>query len=88
MIYCDVIEPQIIGHEMAQVLKTVKVGVDSAEYGSECYHEFQNVHYVPILRKEFETIEINIRDYTGAHLPFLHGVLSLKLHFVKKEMKK
>lgn len=86
MIYIDIIEPQIIGHEKAQVIKTVRVGGEiKKEFGAECYSEFQNIHYVPVLRKEFETIEVNIRDYTGAHLPFCHGVLSMKLHFIKKE---
>lgn len=85
MVYVDIIEPQIIGHEQAQVIKTVRVGCEtSKEFGAECYHEFQNIHYVPVLKKEFETIEVNIRDYAGAHLPFCHGVLSMKLHFIKK----
>lgn len=81
LIYCDIIEPQFIGHEVAQVLRSVIIGNDSHKLGAPCHSEFKNIHYVPVSRKEFQTIAINIRDHTGEHLPFSHGVLSLKLHF-------
>lgn len=84
LIYCDIIQPQFIGHEVAQVLRSVKIGNDSYEYGTPCHSEFKNIHYVPVSRKEFHTIRINIRDPTGDHVPFSHGVLSLKLHFKER----
>lgn len=80
MVYCDIIEPQFIGHEVAQVLRNVIIGNASYKFGAPRHVEFENIHYVSVSRKEFHTITINIRDYTGEHLPFSHGVLSLKLH--------
>lgn len=81
LIYCDIIQPQLVGHEVAQVLRSVQIGNDSYKFGTPCHSEFKNIHYMPLSRKEFHTIQINIRDHTGEHLPFSHGVLSLKLHF-------
>lgn len=81
LIYCDIIQPQFIGHEVAQVLRSVKIGSESYKFGTPCHSEFKNIHYVQVSRKEFHTIQINIRDHTGEHVPFSHGVLSLKLHF-------
>lgn len=81
LVYCDIIQPQLVAHEVAQVLRTVQIGSDSYRFGTPCHSEFKNIHYVPLARKEFHTVQINIRDHTGKHLPFSHGVLSLKLHF-------
>lgn len=81
MVYCDIIEPQFVGHEVVQVLRSVIIGNGTYKFGAPRHDEFKNIHYVPVSRKEFHTITINIRDYTGEPLPFSHGVLSLKLHF-------
>lgn len=33
------------------------------------------------MRKEFDRIEIDIRDITGEYFPFCHGISTVKLHF-------
>lgn len=46
---------------------------------------FSSPQYVPVLKREFENIEIDIRTETGAHVPFLFGTVCVKLHFKKKQ---
>lgn len=83
LVYCDIIESQIISDTYAQVLKvfTRKNKLDDVTIFSK---EFHNLEYVPILKKEFDTIEINLRTITGELMPFIHGISNLKLHFRKK----
>lgn len=85
LIYTDIIEPTFIGHEMAYVLKIVNTQPKSLTFGDACYKEFHKMHYMPLQKREFETISVDIRDYSGNFMPFLHGVLTLKLHFRKQD---
>lgn len=85
LIYTDIIEPTFIGHEKAYVLKIVNTQPRSLTFGDACYKEFYKMHYMPIQKREFETISVDIRDYNGNFMPFLHGVLTLKLHFMKQD---
>lgn len=86
LIYCDIIEPQLIGHEFARVLRIIQSHPTEKRmiFGQACYQEFSLLHYVPILKKEFESISIDIRDCTGNLMPFQHGTLTIKLHFREK----
>ena len=42
---------------------------------------FESLHYIPVTRRDFDTIEIDIRDDTGRKLPFQFGHVVVKLHF-------
>lgn len=84
LVYCDLIEPQMFGFEKSQVIKVVNTTEKEIKFGTPCYRGYQKIHYIPLLRKEFETIEINIRDITGGFFPFLHGIVMVKLHFKQK----
>lgn len=88
MLYCDLIEPQLIGYESSQIIKIVNTTDTRGEFGAPCYRNFQKIHYVPVLKKEFDTIEINIRDITGELFPFCHGIVMVKLHFKDKRISK
>lgn len=85
LIYTDIIEPVFVGHEKAQVIKIVNTGGGSStwSFGDVCNTEFQRMHYVPVLKKDFEAISVDIRDCTGSYMPFRHGVSTIKLHFKK-----
>lgn len=83
LIYTDIIEPTYIGHEKAYVLKIVNTNTQSYKFGDTCYKEYSHIHYMRVQKREFESISVDIRDYTGAFLPFQHGVLTIKLHFKK-----
>lgn len=80
-IYCDIVEPQIIGLESCQVIKIVNTTNSEVKFGTPCHRDFHRLHYIPVLKKEFDGVEIHIRDITGELFPFRHGVVSVKLHF-------
>lgn len=85
-VYCDLIEPQLVGYQSSQVLKIVNTGDKRTTFGTSCFRGFQNLHYVPLLKKDFDKVEIELRDITGQYIPFRHGITRIKLHF--KEVKK
>lgn len=83
LIYTDIIEPTYIGHEKAYVLKIVNTNTNTYKFGDICYKEYAHIHYMNVQKREFESMSVDIRDYTGAFIPFQHGVLTIKLHFKK-----
>lgn len=85
LIYTDVIEPVLVGHEKAQVIKIVNTAGESRScaFGDVHTTEFQRMHYIPVMKKDFESISVDIRDCTGSYMPFRHGVSTVKLHFKK-----
>lgn len=83
LVYCDLIEPQIIGDVFAQVLRVCALDYNRYDYARQQSHIFSPTHYVPVLRREFENIEIHIRTNTGEDVPFLFGTVCVKLHFKK-----
>lgn len=85
LIYTDVIEPAFIGHEKAQIIKILNTGgtLGPCKFGDVCSTEFHHMHYTPVLKKDFESISLDIRDCTGSFMPFHHGVSTVKLHFKK-----
>lgn len=83
LVYTDIIEPTYIGHEKACVLKIVNTNTNTYKFGDICYKEYTHIHYMNVQKREFESISVDIRDYTGCLIPFQHGVLTIKLHFKK-----
>ena len=51
------------------------------KHGDVLSKSFHNVRYIPVLHKEFTTIEIYIRDEAGWHVPFGRGRVTATLHF-------
>lgn len=85
LIYTDIIEPTFIGHEKAYVLKVVNTEARQLRFGDACYKEYTHMHYMRVQKREFDTISIDIRAHTGEFMPFLHGVLMVKLHFKQQQ---
>ena len=83
-VYCDLIAPQVVGDVNAQVLRVVNI--EKARFGESVEKQYINPHYVPILKKEFSSIEINIKDDTGSLVPFEYGKVCVKLHFRKRRL--
>lgn len=82
-VYSDIVEPQTVGDRLVPLLRTVPI---TGRHGENVATYFQNVHYVNLLRKEFDMVEIDIRDDTGQPIPFEQGKLMLTLHFRKKQL--
>jgi hypothetical protein len=79
-VYCDLIEPQIVGNSMQQLLRIVPIKGRHGDYISSV---FVAPHYIPILRKEFSTVEIIIKTDSDRIVPFEFGKCVAKLHFRK-----
>lgn len=85
LIYCDIIEPQITGDSWSKVLRTLNTSDGYVNYFCKpCSVEFTQLHYIPVQKKNFDSIRIDIRDVAGKLMPFQHGTLSVKLHFIKR----
>ncbi len=77
-VYCDIVEHEIVGDHKVPLLRTVNVNGDEGEMIDRIY---QTVQYVPLQRRQFDTIEIAIKDDTGAAVPFQSGRVIVTLHF-------
>lgn len=77
-IYCDIVAPQIVGNVQAPLLQVVNVEGNYVDIINKVYIA---PHYIPILKKSFNTIEINIRDDRNRPIAFEYGKTIVKLHF-------
>ena len=77
-IYCDIIEPSFVGDTKVQLLRTVNVDPST---NSTVTHIFTKPVYIPLQKKHFNSIEINIMTSTGEAIPFAPGHSVVTLHF-------
>ena len=80
-VYCDLLEPRVVGDKMTQLLRVVPAEGRNGDMVTRIY---ENVHYVPLQRKSFEVVEIDIRDSVGEKVPFERGTLNVTLHFRRR----
>ena len=80
-VYTDVVESRIVGDSLVPLFRCLPV---RGGHGTTVSDRFTNVHYVPLLRKEFGTIEVDIRDDTGRRVPFEYGRVTVTLHFRRR----
>ena len=77
-VYCDIIQSQYVGDALVPLLRIVPVeGKDGERFSKS----FIRPQYLPVSRKQFETIEVNIKPDTGEFVPFEFGRVLLPLHF-------
>lgn len=77
-IYCDIIQQQYVGDTLVPLLRIIPV---EGKDGERISKSFVRPQYVPVSRKQFETIEVNIKRDTGESVPFEFGRVLLTLHF-------
>jgi len=77
-VYCDPIEHVIVGDVRAPLLRTFGMEKSSNDV---VHRNFPNLVYVPIQKKQFDTIDINIMTDTGEPMPFASGKSTVLLHF-------
>ena len=77
-VYCDLVEPQIVGDVQAPLLKIVSVEGNDGEIVNAHY---SRPFYVPVIRQHFQTIQIDLRLHSGDLVPFERGKVILTLHF-------
>ena len=80
-VYCDIVQPQIVGNTMVLLLRTIPVSGNS---GDVITKTFTNIQYVPVQTKSFEDIEILLRTDTGDSVPFESGKVIATLYFRKQ----
>lgn len=85
LIYCDLIEPQLFSDTYSQVLRTVATMDADDRFGAPCVRSFTIRHYLPLLKTDFKTVEIDIRGSTGGLMPFAWGSSCILLHFRKRQ---
>lgn len=77
-IYCDLLESVPVGDTKAPLLRIVDA---KGKNGEIIRSYFDEPRYVPLQRKQFDSIEIDIRDDIGNVIPFESGKLIVTLHF-------
>ena len=77
-VYSSIVEPRIVGDKIAPLLRIVPITGRHAEMVTA---HFDHVQYIPVLSREFGSIETEIRDDTGRPVPFEHGKVTVMLHF-------
>ncbi len=85
LIYCDIIEPQVIGHTKAQVLKTMSTLPPGVVYGDSCEKYFTTLQYVDVMTTCFDSINIDIRTVKGNLMPFSFGSSTALVHLRPKK---
>lgn len=80
-VYCDLIENQLVGDCRTNLLRIVPV---RGQYNDIVNEIFTAPHYVPVLKKQFETVEISIKTDQDRLVPFQFGKSIVKLHFRRR----
>ena len=79
-VYCDVCQTSRVGDSLTQLLTIIDVPM-RARYGEQIYRRFEVPQFQRVSRNYITEIEIDIRDDTGAAVPFQFGRVIMKLIF-------
>ena len=79
-VYCNIVQLQIAGNTSVPLLGTIAVSRKSADIITKT---FNNIQYVAVQTKSFESIEILLRTDTGNPVPFERGKVIATLYFRK-----
>jgi hypothetical protein len=77
-IYCDILENIAVGDTQAPLLRIVNA---TGEYGDVINKTFDPPRYIPVQKKRFDSIVIDIRSDIGEKIPFQGGHSMCILHF-------
>ena len=81
-VYTDVVESRVVGDTLAPLLRSIPI---SGRHGDRVSERFTNVHYIPLLRSNFHSIEVDIRNDMGQRVPFEYGRVTVTLHFRRRK---
>jgi hypothetical protein len=77
-VYCDLVESTTVGDVRVPLLRTV---VDNDKRTEIAYVSYVNPIYVPLQKRHFDTVDINIMTDEGKPVPFTNGKSLVVLHF-------
>lgn len=80
-VYCDLAENRIVGQYRVPLLRTVHL---EGKHGDVCEKIFHSPHYIPVACKEFDCIEIDIKNDQNQSVVFTFGKVIVNLHFRKR----
>ena len=80
-VYCDIVKASVVGDSYTKLLRTVNIV--PSDFGRSVQRIYDQPIYFPVDKKEFQTIEIDIKDDTGKTLQFESGRVQVVLHFRK-----
>ena len=60
-VYSSIVEPRIVGDKIAPLLRIVPI---TERHGEMVTTSFDHVQYIPVLSREFSSVETEIRDDT------------------------
>lgn len=83
-IYSDIIQSCAVGDTFTKLLRVVEVP-SSYSFGDQCVVTYDNPQYHPLLKKDIDSIEIDIKDDSGETVPFRFGRSICTLHFRKRQ---
>lgn len=84
LVYLNIIEHQLVGHTLVQVLKTVSTLDPAVSYGEMIEKHFPVLQYVDVMTSNFDIIEVDLRTSAGKFMPFAFGSSTLLLHLRRK----
>ena len=77
-VYCDIASFVPIGNTKSPLLRVCNV---NGSYGEIVRVTFDRPFYVPVSRRQFDTILVDIRNELGQPMPFEFGKSVVTLHF-------
>ena len=80
-VYSGIVEPRIVGDKIAPLLRIVPI---TGRHGEMVTASFDHAQYIPVLSREFGTIETEIREDTGRPVPFERGKVTVTMHFRRR----
>ena len=69
-VYLSIVETRIVGDKITPLLRIVPI---TGRHGEMVTARFDHVQYIPVLSREFASVEIEIRDDMGRPVPFEQG---------------
>jgi len=77
-VYCDVASHTVVGDTTAPLLRVINLNSETCEMNRL---SFPDIHYKPVQKRQFDSIEISINTARGLVLPFESGRSVVTLHF-------
>ena len=77
-VYSSVVEPRIVGDKIASLLRILPI---TGRHGEIVTSRFDHVQYIPVLSREFGSVEPEIKDDTSRPVPIERGKVTVTLLF-------
>ncbi len=80
-VYCDIVENQIVGDVLVPLLAKVPI---TGTHDTVIHTVFNPPMYLPLVKHEIETIEVELKDDANQSILFQYGRVVLTLHFRRR----